>query len=852
MLKSDKPMVKEAAAIYTPERMAVALENCARYNWAREERDKVVKAADRILELPVGKLLRRMPSPNMIRDMWGHCPHCGWTTMGTPGKNMDIIKTPWKTGCPSCEKNLPGFDAEAYFISGRDARGWFQAEKADAALLPKDEKFRQTALQAMQSYCYHYWCHLGNALSTLGEAYAYSGEARYGRYALSVMTRFADFYPHFKKEDTRGDTHPGAMIQDGWEAYVMKQFALAYDAVFALAGDAQVLEFLKRYRQAHALEPLADGTAVKRHIEANVYGVIAGDRYERMNYEGYGMRSNVMSRIMYLNAHRGHVAPETIGMVLGDTPLGRAYLEEAAKLAFKGFEKDGSNLEGAMSYDMGGFDFVRGHHRDVVRFAPNPPVDVWKDPTVQAAYELYFDLFCISRYYPKYGDTGTCGGHNGMFIAADRGVPSLDAMREANRRAAFEYALLYQSTGVERFARIAWYLNAKSVDGLRLTVWDKDPEAIREKIRAVAAKSDEPVERSFVAPQLGIAVLKSGEGDGRRALWLRANRRNQRSEAGWHGHADSMNLGLFGYGLDLMPELGYMDQKVWVFGHNTVSLQTNAVPEASKEKPRLAAQIRAEIRSIRQVAPGIQAVWSQGTDNRDSHRIVFLVDVDAEIFYIVDAFRVGASVQAPWATYAFHTFQGAVTGNVAWAESADKIEGTSRMGGQWLPPLFDAPACRTEAGGEGGRTQAAAPWWVEVSIEDTYGVLGRPSDVKLRFTALRPSDRVFHTHYAPPKAEPEVPKRLPYFFLSLARPEAGNAPRRFASIIEPYRTKRPVRAAAIVATSPLEAEVIVVEESSGRKLTFIANPEGKAVTLPDGTVVTEPIAVRVDAPPAKR
>jgi len=830
--------VKSEAVLYTPERMAIARENAQQYEWAREERDRAISEADACLQVPIEQLLDRMPTPNMVRSMTGYCPHCGWETMGTAGQ-IDIFSSPWRTVCPSCSMDLPGFDAEAYFLSGKDDRGWFKEDRADASLLPEDAAFREVARKAMESYSYQYWVQFCRVLPELALASAYTDETKYGHYALMMLARLADFYPHFRREDTRGDTHPGGMVQDGWEASCVERIVLAYDILFSLASDPGLLGSLNAYRAGLGHEPLSDGKEVQRHIEERIFGVIAEDRFDG-HYIGYGPAKSVMRRIWNANAHRAHAVPETIGLILGDTSLGRQFQEEAERLPFRGFCPDGSNVEGATSYDLGGFRFVTKHYGEVMRFAPDPPANVWEDKTVQAAYHLYFDLFCLGRFYPHFGDAGTCGAPNSMFSASDRGTGHIGRITEANRAAAREYAQVYRATGIDRFAVIAWHLNGEAVNGLHLSEYDPEPEAIRTEIRAALGRWNGPVERSFVAPDLGFAMLKSGRGGNRRALWMRANRRNQTSEAGWHGHSDSMEIGLFGHGLNLVPDLGYMDQKIWVFGHNTVSLQPTAVPRAlttqdhfgDVEGGGLPLPILSEVDFMARF-PGLQVARCRGIGDEGSYRTTFLVDVDREHFYVVDSFRVAPSEEGEYATYSFHTNQGEVATSLDLAESEERIEGRSRMLGQWVPPMWDASA-----------GQAGHPWWAEVALEDTYNLLDRPYSVKVRFTSLRPADRAFHTHYAPPLAEPVIPKRIPYFFLSVAKPDGHDTPRRFTSIIEPHTGTRPVRSARILSFgSDSRSEFIEVVESSGRTLLFFISDGKQTAMLAEGFALQAQIAV---------
>ncbi|MDK1032853.1 MAG: hypothetical protein QGD94_12660, partial [Planctomycetia bacterium] len=368
---------------------------------------------------------------------------------------------------------------------------------------------------------------------------------------------------------------------------------------------------------------LSSGGEVKAFIEGRVFKIIAGD----------------MKRIWFLDGgitrYRDHVAYETIGMVLADTPLGKKFQRQAWALRFQGFEKDGSADVGGLEYDRGAFRQVIKQYFDLMKYCKGARVDYAGDSSVQAAALLYFDLYCLDMYFPNYGDGGYCSSP-ARLQPSWQGVPSRQVLREDMVKAACDYADLFRATGVKRFARIAWHLNGNKAAGIHLGILDRDPEKIQTAIRKVADKvvsfprkresrihrrlwpdsrfhgSDKDIEKSIIARDLGMCVLKSGAGKNRRALWMRANRRNQIHEGGWHGHTDSMNLGLFAFGLDLLPDVGYMDQKHWIFGHNTVSRQETPLPHTGQRLPAgwvdtsLPLPILSEAAFIEEVGDGVQ------------------------------------------------------------------------------------------------------------------------------------------------------------------------------------------------------------------------------------------------------
>jgi len=606
----------------------------------------------------------------------------------------------------------------------------------------------------------------------------------------------------------------------------MKSVALAYDKIFTVLGEPGMVKTADRMVRPYGTR-LSSGGEVKAFIEGRIFKIIAGD----------------MKRIWFLDGgitrYRDHIAYETIGMVLAGTPLGKQFQHEAWTLRFQGFEKDGSADVGGLAYDRGAFHQVINQYFDLMKYCKGARVDYAGDSSVQAAALLYFDLYCLDRYFPNYGDAGYCSSP-ARLRPTRQAVPSRQGLREDMVKAACEYAEFFRATGVKRFARIAWYLNGKKTDRIHLGILDRDPEKIQNAIRKVVDKADAPLEKSIIARNLGMCVLKSGEGKNRRAPWMRANRRNQIHEGGWHGHADSLNLGLFGYGLDLLPDVGYMDQKHWVFGHNTVSCQGTPLPHTGQRLPpgwadaRLPLPVLSEAAFIDELAPGVQVARCVGTEHPDSMRTIFLVDAGKENFYVVDHFLVSASVPEKYVTYSFHTSQGKVSTNLALRKNKTSIEGTSRMKGKWLPPTFVA-----------SQKQAQQPWWAQVALEDTYKVLGKPSDVKVRFMPLRPADYVFHTNYMPQQVRSGMSDRLPYFFLTLARPKGRDKARQFSAIIEPYRRKRPVKSARVVETNQAGVEIIEVKEARGRTLTFVISDAPRKVTLADGTITKSDVTVIV-------
>jgi len=804
--------VKRQPTVYTRTRLGTARENVRRHGWARDRADLSLATADKLLHRPLAELAQEMPPPNLERGWNNYCPHCDWWGHGLAG-DMDIAEHPWQVGCPACKKMIPGFDARAYLLSGRDSRGWFVAESADAGLLPRPRARQQRSLDAMKSYSYHYW-HWGFSpcLEALADAFVFTGERKYASHALGLLVHFAHFFPYYCKKDiVNGDTHPGELIMDCYEAMLMKTVALAYDKLFLAMDVAATREGAVRLMQPHGID-LGDGHALRTYIEGRIFKTISRD----------------MTRIWFMDGgttrYRDHMAYEAIGLVLGDTPLGKRFQREAARLHFQGFGTDGSATVGGLGYDKTAYDHVVEQHLDLVKYCRRAPKRYLHDDSVRAAAHFYFDLYCLGRYFPNYGDGTYCAAPSYFTLSGLRPFTEGE-MAEDRALTACRYAELYAATGVERFAAMAWDFNGNKADGLHLGILDREPEKIQGRIARAVARGKSSLEVSSIARDIGFCVLKSGRSGHRRALWMRANRRNQVSEAGWHGHADSMNLGLFGLGLDLLPDVGYMDQKHWVFGHNTVCRQDTPLPGAGKPQADLSCldlplPLLSEASEIGDLIDGIQFARCDGAEFPDCRRTCILVDAGDESFYIIDHIHVGAAVPERFVTYSFHTQQGKVSSNLHFEDHTTHLEAESRMSGKWLKPT------RTATG-----EQICKPWWVRVAVDDTYGVLADRCDVQVRFTSLRPVDHLFHTWYMPQQKLDGTPQRLPYFLLSLRRPRQREQPRRFTTVIEPYRGRRCVSSAQVVPAVDPEGENIEIRETGGRRLTLTISDVGPQVRV---------------------
>ena len=202
---------------------------------------------------------------------------------------------------------------------------------------------------------------------------------------------------------------------------------------------------------------------------------------------------------------------------------------------------------------------------------------------------------------------------------------------------------LYAATGDVAFAQTLYRENGGKVDGLPYDIFGGDASGFQAELASVIEEHGTEIRLTSVnKKEWRIAILRSGVGDERRALWL------DYDSGGGHSHQDGMNLGLFAKGIDLLPEMGYPAVQFGGWGspkgqwykktaaHNTVVVdgknQSNANGETTlwlDEPP---------VQAIRASAPGM---YGGGRYERTA----VLVDVDDEHFYVIDVFRVSGGAR---------------------------------------------------------------------------------------------------------------------------------------------------------------------------------------------------------------
>ena len=220
----------------------------------------------------------------------------------------------------------------------------------------------------------------------------------------------------------------------------------------------------------------------------------------------------------------------------------------------------------------------------------------------------------------------------------------------------------------------------------------------------------------------------TGDGMSARALWL------DYDLGGYHSHADGMNLGLFAFGLDLLPDFGYppvnyggwdAPRSLWykmTAAHNTVAVD-------GKNQRNLAGAIT-ERAGFEGLPAGKTTLWAEGKQfhairasgpsmvsesQKQFERTVALIDLPDGGFYAFD-------VSASWAARTMRT-------------SCTAISAQSRRRDSRSAP-FQTTATTPSSRNFKADSAAKPGWSVDWKIEDRYKLLPPNSDVHLRVTDL--------------------------------------------------------------------------------------------------------------------
>ena len=827
-MHSKEVCLGSGGKLVTPEQVENARRNVTRYEWAAVRRDAAVEKAkrwvrlddDRLWGMVTGQTIGRSTNASVEKG----CPECGQGIYRHGGRfEVDVLADPWKIRCPSCSGRFPANDFEAFYRSGIAVNGVFDPGRADRTLLfnvdhpdPRDakhmfavddgtgwtdetgESFKLIGVYAH----YGIWTEVSSACSALREAFLLTGDGIYAHKSGVLLARIADVYPEMDWSfwarqgffNSDGLSGRGRIYGRIWEPGLLKAFAECFDlARTAWKDEDELFRFLRTKQSRHGLVEQDTADALCAHIESHILregvdAILKGD----IHHNEPGDQATMALLAVTLDDDRTDDLLDWIfqeGFLIGRQPTGG----HIPLLFAREIDRDGVGSEGAPGYSLGWLRWPLGMRslETILRSRPSYTRHAIRDfARYRQMYLAFMRVTALNRYVPSIGDSGSTGS------------PGLGGVDLEQCLCGFEIF------GDPELAQAVDHLAGGDLSKVHGAITDPDPEAIRSRVAEAVDRHGPLRLTSDVMTGYGLALLRDGQGAFERTLWLYYGRNKG------HGHADRLNLGLYGFGLDLLPDLGYPEHaRVWPkrsgWTNHTVSHNTVLV-DRSPQKGTYSGKV-----DFAGFAEHVKAISLSSTDVYPQcpvyGRCSVLVRISDRDFYVVDLFRVSGGRSHH---FMFHAAEGGVQTSamrldaqtrgtyagedVGFGEFYDgSVVDLNGYRGSGFQYLYDVRRC----------TAPERVVSVDWRVKDTWMVrprsraAGKPlmTDVHLRWSLFDPPGEVALCHGDPPQNKPGNPRRLTY---GVASHEGGDGlESSFLSLVEAYEGDRVVRSVEEIAVS---------------------------------------------------
>ncbi|GLU53392.1 heparinase II/III domain-containing protein [Dyadobacter frigoris] len=659
---------KQKPTIYTPEKISNARENIARYDWAKSEKDRVVAEADHYLTRGLhywwGLITpQSLPRSYAVNEVGGS-PTTGLkiNEFGTYPYTYNAFAHPWKITDPSTGLQYPSNDFAGYYTSGLDVNGIFTPALADRSLLKNtlypdkpvnwgvddgfgwvDENGNRFTFVA---YYVHWalWDHKGlisRALSAFRQAFVFTGNPVYAQAGIVMLVRIADVYPDmdslcYKWEDgfrnSHGGTGQGKVLGCIWETEYLPDMIRAYDAFFLSFKDEAVLTFLRSQSfTANRKIPLDSAAAIQLHIEEGFIKQIFPAIKKAQIHGNTGMHQMVLA----LAAVAYDTFPDTkewlnFNFQAGErlsSPNWHVTGGNLLAVLVNDLDRDGFGYEASPDYNNLWFVHLKLVADILLDYKGYTGADLYKNPKFRKMFYSFFNLILSDHFTAQIGDSGATG-NRGIIVDPK------------------DFACGYQVYKDPLLARLAYYFNGNTSQGMRGDIFSRNPLEISAEIDRVILKEGAFSYESVNLSGYGFAALRKtfpesevrgGIQKEQHDLWLYFGR------SGGHGHSDKLNIGLHAFGLDLAPDLGYPERTgEWPsrleWTRNTISHNTVVVDECMQTDSWEGTPLHFENHDfIRLIDVDASKAYPQTSEYR---RTVAMVSVDDEQVYYLDLFRI--------------------------------------------------------------------------------------------------------------------------------------------------------------------------------------------------------------------
>jgi hypothetical protein len=859
----------------TEEKMAAARQNVQLYDWAAELRDSVLERADAFVNLGFEELWNLVPTQAIPRSyntnqLTGNfSPVSGdLKSYGNYPWLADPLNEPWKITDPASGYKFPTNDFGAYYRSGLDEHGNFDPKRADRSLLVNtlypekgptwgvDDGYGwvdpQTGMRYTFIAYYAHWfvwyggpANVYGALTSLQNAYVYTGDEKYAKAGAVLLDRVADVYPSMDVAEfsnaiyvnSHGGTGDGKVVGSIWETSLVKAFISAYDAFFTAFDDPEVVAFLRSKGEQYDLPLKTSGAAIRRNIEDGILRQVQpGMLWDQIRgNNGFHQSAVAMAAVVH------DTMPETkqwldfvfqpgsfVNRIPRQVTGGNVLFSMVNDV-----DRDGHGNEAGPGYNRLWLNTYLTVADVLSGYDKYPAADLYENVKFRKMFQAMYPLIMLGSYTPSIGDSGTTG-QPGILVDKAQSIKA------------------FEKFGDPVYAQLAYMLNGNSIEGIHSDVYTPDPNKVAREIEAVIEQYGPLDLDSVNLTGYGFAGLREGQktddADTRRGMWMYYGR------SSGHGHRDTLNLGLYGFGLDLAPDLGYPEQAnatdvnryEWVnntISHNTVVVdkqkqlaQWDGTPTHYDDSPMV------QLIEVEAPEPYAQTELYKRTSA--------MIKVDDANSYVVDFFRVKGGNDHH---FSFHAAEGTVT--------TEGLNLTAQPTGSYAGP--DVPFGQRPADDSVSGSGYVGPGFhwlknverdnapsdsfsVDWNVKDTWNVYSNgasaPTDVHVRLTMLGQTDDVAIADGVPPQNKPGNPQSVKYL---VAHRSGENLDSTFTSVIEPYKANRyisSIEQAEVEAAEGTDAatvsdvRAVKIQLTDGRTDYIVSSLHPDAAYIIDGTI----------------
>ncbi len=750
------------------------------------------------------------------------CPVCGTDIYeGRSGFypwKFDPVNHPWKVICPNCNTVFPSNDWQSGDMhSGDFPDDGFGCEPAEAVISGDGRPWRWPFI-AYYHQTQAYMRVLTPGITQSAQAFMTTGDEGYAHKCLVALFRFAEAHldmsvnlRHRKRANRDGVYNgpvgapidkligrlPGSFsyIQPNWDTPRMEQAARAWDLVFdQVEGDEELLSFCR----ANYHPEIQTAEDFRRFVDAGVLRTAIQYGMDKAVSRNWPMQEGMIATVAV-----GLGTPGTIDvadyLLNGDGALRYALSNE--------YFRDGAG------HESGGYNSIQINHMAGIvgtmsrmqallpdTFKPPRFISLADDPKFRQMYDWPIENTLIGRSNPAAGDTGFSSGTNPL------------ALGQAYPLKPAHYVDIFTRTLDPRYAQVIWSPARSLPDTLT------DPE-LRARVQAIGEEQGWQVRMpSRLVDGFGHAILRSGEGDRQRALWMRYGRTIQ------HRHQDLLTFGFEALGRKMLPELGY--PVGWTYAGNWEAnwgthYGTHITGIAQDTFGRGSVKIVCDAAPAR-VSRAVCVAMSGEEPRARRERVIALIDIDEADCYAITLERVFGGEEHTWS---YHGPTGEAT--------IEGVDLTAQGGGTVAGPDVAYRDVKTaaEVTGEGVLSclglmpdpslgEVAGPWSMDVALRDQDAV-------HLRTTTLTPDSGELATSMC---VAPGGKSHYEAMWTVMRR--SGEAPlvSEFLNVIEPYEGQRRVQSVELLEVtadgdSPFHPYAIRVR-GEGFVDTIIIQPKG--------------------------